>query len=123
MTALAFIYRRCQDMPKGEGDYLQLLLPRADVQSTLNQCHGGAVGGHFGEKKTMDQVRRCFYWHQWKEDVRRFCRQCLQCNRYHWENFASRAHFNQLFPVLPLSVGTSILPDCTQSLNVDTCGY
>jgi len=74
------VYRRCQDTPRGEDDYMQLLLPCADVQDVLSQCHGGVTGGHFAEQKTMDQVRCRFYWNRWKEDVNRFCRQCRQCN-------------------------------------------
>ena len=50
------VYRRHYDTPKGEGDYLQLLLPRADMPETLRLCHEGVVGGHFAERKTLDQV-------------------------------------------------------------------
>jgi len=100
------VYRRCQDTPKGEEDYMQLLLPRTDVQDVLSQCHGGVMGGHFEERKTMDQVRLRFYWNRWKEDVSRFCRQCRQCNWYHRENFGSKVYCNQSFPVLLSNVGT-----------------
>jgi len=95
------IYRRCQDTPKGEGDYLQLLLPREDVPDALNQCHAGIVSGHFGEKKTMEQVRRRFYWDHWKEDVRRFCRQCLQCNRYHLGKLRKQGPLQPVVPGAP----------------------
>jgi len=77
------VYRRYHDTPKGEGDYLQLLLPRADVSETIRLCHGGVVGGHFAEQKTLDQVGRRFYWNHWQQDVARFCRQCPQCCRYY----------------------------------------
>ena len=70
------VYRRHQDTPKGEGDYLQLLLPRADVPEMLRLCHEGVVGGHFAEQKTLDQVGRRFYWNHWQQDVARFCWQC-----------------------------------------------
>jgi len=95
------IYRRCQDTPKGEGDYLQLLLPREGAPDALNQCHAGVVGGHFGEKKTMEQVRRRFYWDHWKEDVRRFCRQCLQCNRYHRGKLWNQGPLQPVVPGAP----------------------
>jgi len=77
------VYRRYQDTPKGEGNHLQLLLPRADVHETLRLCHEGVVGGHFAEQKTLDQVGRRIYWNHWQQDVARFCRQCPQCCRYH----------------------------------------
>ena len=37
---------------------------------------------HFGIQKT-DQVKRRFYWPSWKEDTKRFCRRCAECNEYH----------------------------------------
>jgi len=95
------VYRRCQDTPRGEADYMQLLLPHADVQDVLCQCHGGAVGGHFGEKKTMDQVKRRFYWNRWKEDVSRFCRQCHQCVRYHRGKLRKQGLLRPVVPGAP----------------------
>jgi len=95
------IYRRYSDTPRGEGDYLQLLLPREDVPEVLNQCHAGVVGGHFGEKKTMEQVQRRFYWHQWKEDVRQYCQQCVQCNRYHRGKLWKQGSLQPVVPGAP----------------------
>jgi len=95
------VYRRYQDTPKGEGDYLQLLLPRADIPEALRQCHEGVVGGHFCEQKTADQVRRRFYWQQWKKDVGRFCRQCPQCNRYHRGRLRKRGPLRPVIPGSP----------------------
>jgi len=39
------VYRRSRSHRGGEPDYLQLLVPRSDVEDVLRQCH---VGGHFG---------------------------------------------------------------------------
>jgi len=61
----------------------QLLLPRSEVQRAIELCHAGSVGGHFGIEKTLKQVERRFYWVGWKDDVRRYCRSCEQCSRYH----------------------------------------
>jgi len=95
------VYRRHHDTPKGEGDYLQLLLPRADVAETIRLCHGGVVGGHFAERKTLDQVGRRFYWNQWQHDVARFCRQCPQCSRYHRGNLRKRGPLQPVVPGAP----------------------
>jgi len=77
------VYRRYQNTPRGEGDYLQLLMPRVDVPEIIGQCHGGSTGGHACEKKTADQVQRRFFWDQWRTDVQNFCRRCATCARYH----------------------------------------
>lgn len=98
----SLIYQRYQNAPKEEGDYLQLFLPRTDVRNVLNQCHRGVLGGHFRETKTMDQVQWRFYWHQWKEDVCRFCLQCLEYNRYHRRKLRKQG---LLQPVIPTATG------------------
>ena len=66
------VYRKNDSPKKGEPDSLQLLLPRTDVNEVLRQCHAGVVAGHFGIRKTLDQVKRRFYWPSWKEDTKLF---------------------------------------------------
>jgi len=63
------VYRRKKSPHAGEPDFMQLLLPRSQVKKALQQCHAKTVAGHFGIQKTMDQVRRRFYWSTWKEDT------------------------------------------------------
>ena len=46
----------------GEEDYLQLFVPKSDIEEVLRLCHAGKVAGHFGVTKTQDQVKRRFYW-------------------------------------------------------------
>jgi len=62
---------------------VQLLLPRTDVEDALRQYHAGDTAGHFGIQKTLDQVKRRFYWPSSREDTKRFCRRCAECNEYH----------------------------------------
>jgi len=76
----------------------QLLLPRSEVKRAIELCHAGSVGGHFGIEKTLKQVERRFYWVGWKDDVRRFCRSCEQCSKYHRGKLPKQG---ALQPVLP----------------------
>ena len=76
------IYRRAQGRP-GELTFRQLLVPRQSVQDVIRSCHEGQTGGHFGISRTLDQVRRRFYWTSWKADTIRFCKRCGRCNEYH----------------------------------------
>jgi len=48
----------------------------------LYNTHTGMTGGHFGQSKTLFQVKRRFHWGTWKTDVIRYCRQCPQCCQY-----------------------------------------
>ena len=77
------VYRKFRNRRKGEPDYIQLLVPRSHVENVLRQSHAGKVGGHFGIRKTQDLVQRRYYWPSWKEDTKRFCRSCNECNTYH----------------------------------------
>jgi len=76
----------------------QLLLPRSEVKRAIELCHAGSVGGHFGIEKTLKQVERRFYWVGWKDDVRRYCRSCEHCSRYHRGKLPKHG---ALQPVLP----------------------
>ena len=64
---------RWRDCKPGEQPVLQLHVFRSHVQEVLCSCHGGQTGGHFGIKRTLDQVQRRFYWSSWKTDTVRFC--------------------------------------------------
>ena len=35
----------------------------------IKYVHVGSTGGHFGIKRTLDQVKRRFYWPSWKADT------------------------------------------------------
>ena len=74
---------RWHDGKPGEHSVLQLLVPRSHVQDILCSSHGGHTGSHFGIKRTLDQVKRRFYWPSWKSDIVRFCKRCQLCSEYH----------------------------------------
>ena len=90
---------RWRDGKPGEHPVLQLLVPRSHVQSVLCSSHGGHTGGHFGIKRTLDQVKRRFYWSSWKSDTVRFCKRCDLCNEYH------RGKLGRQAPLQPVLAG------------------
>jgi len=77
------VYRQKKNPRAGEQDFMQLLLPRSQVEKALHQCHTGTVAGHFGIQNTIDQVRRRFYWSTWKADSKQFCQKCPECTGYY----------------------------------------
>ena len=62
---------------------LQLLVPRSHAQDVLCSSHGEHTIGHFGIKRTLDQVKRHFYSSSWKSDTGRFCKRCDLCSECH----------------------------------------
>jgi len=45
------------------------------------QCHDAKVAGHFGRDKTLDLMKRNYYWHNMEEWVRNYVRTCDACQR------------------------------------------
>ena len=92
------VYRQKARLKEAGHVQPQLLLPRSEVKRAIELCHAGSVGGHFGIEKTLKQVERRFYWVGWKDEVRRYCRSCEQCSRYHRDKLPKHG---ALQPVLP----------------------
>ena len=47
--------------------------------SILDELHGGALGGHFGEAKTLALVKANFFWPKLEKDTARFVKKCVVC--------------------------------------------
>lgn len=43
----------------------------------IKEKHCGSLGGHFGVEKTLEQVRRYYYWPKMQSDVRKFVEKCV----------------------------------------------
>jgi len=43
--------------------------------------HDSKIAGHFGRDRTLELVRRNFYWPRMEDDIRKFCNECDNCQR------------------------------------------
>jgi hypothetical protein len=61
----------------------RLYIPADDTLKTriLHECHDAPTGGHLGKDKTMDQVKRRFYWPRMDEEVQQYVIGCDACQR------------------------------------------
>ena len=64
---------------EGTHSHLQLVVPASLRREILQTTHGGAVGGHLGQRKTLSQIRHNFYWPGQTTDVKNWCRTCAVC--------------------------------------------
>ena len=104
------VYRRLP--AKGDRpEYLQLVVPAELQKDVMRRSHTHMCAGHLGFRKTADQVQRRAYWVGWRRDVKRFCRQCDDCNRYH------RGRLPKTAPLQPIVTG-----DVWERLSVDLTG-
>ncbi|XP_039435333.1 uncharacterized protein LOC120417379 [Culex pipiens pallens] len=54
----------------------KLLPPRAERKEIITKVHDQA---HFGFEKTLASLKERHYWPKMREEVRKHCRECLQC--------------------------------------------
>ena len=59
---------------------LQLVVPKLFRTSLVEEIHGGVLGGHFGVQRTLDAVRRHYWWHGIRKDVETVVKGCPKCN-------------------------------------------
>jgi transposase InsO family protein len=77
----AVLYRR-YTRGVGRNEVLQLVTPPCYRDEILRLAHAGFTGGHMGERRTLEQVRRRAYWAGWAADTKRMLRSCPACCSY-----------------------------------------
>ena len=80
--------RKRDDPPQVRGGYLyykgdRLYLPNDLELRTriLQECHDAPTGGHFGKDKTIEQVKRRFYWPGMDKSITQYVTSCDACQR------------------------------------------
>jgi len=59
---------------------VQLVMPEVFRRRLVEEIHGGILGGHFGVERTLDAVRRHYWWHGMRKDIEDIIRGCPECN-------------------------------------------
>ena len=75
------LYRKWTARGKEQlGSVWQLVTPNELRHQILEELHSSSIGGHLGITKTVDRVRRRFYWPGYKREIRTWCRKCDKCS-------------------------------------------
>jgi len=74
---------RAVNAKHGRPATLQLIVPSSKRAEFIQQCHEGMTGGHRAFHATLNQVQRRGFWLGWRQDVQRYCRQCVIWSSYH----------------------------------------
>jgi len=77
----------------------------------MNWAHSGMCGGHLVLRHTLDQVQRRAFWFGWRRDIRRFYKQCSNCNGYF------RGQLPRSEPLQPMLTGAPL-----EMLYIDVTG-
>ena len=60
----------------------QLCIPKGSIrENIINEKHCGSLAWHFGVDKTLEQVRRFYFWPKLQTNVRRYVEECLICQQ------------------------------------------
>ena len=73
------LYLEWQDPRQGSSPVLKLLVPESLKEEVLRLCHDSLFAGHMGVRRTLDRVRRGFYWYGIQRDVKLHVRACPTC--------------------------------------------
>ena len=57
----------------------QVVVPKAYRNEILALAHSVPLGGHLGINKTVDKIRKQFFWPGLRKDVVDYCRTCHTC--------------------------------------------
>ena len=89
--------------------------------SILWECHNTPFSGHPGLNKTYEKVKSSFFWPKMKDDVKRYVRECLQCQQVKIENKRMPGDLQPLD--IPLQKWESISMDFIIRLPITRSGY
>ena len=72
------LYKRWES-PNLKSEIFQIIVPRNLINQVLEEAHDSVACGHFGVNKTLERIRKRFYWATCKNDVENWCRSCKVC--------------------------------------------
>ena len=64
---------------KGDGQHLQLCVPRILRNEVLEFTHDIPSAGHLGSRRSKEVIKKRFYWPNWEPDVEIHCKNCRKC--------------------------------------------
>ena len=68
-----------------------------ELTRKVDELQGGALGGHFGEAKTLAPVKASFFWSKLDRDIIRFVKKCVVCTM-------AKTHGNNVGLYTPLPI-------------------
>ncbi|MBW0531277.1 hypothetical protein O181_070992 [Austropuccinia psidii MF-1] len=57
------------------------LTDRTVINTILHECHDSVAAGHPSEEITLERVKTCSWWPNWKKDVAEYCQTCDTCQK------------------------------------------
>ncbi|MBW0573253.1 hypothetical protein O181_112968 [Austropuccinia psidii MF-1] len=52
------------------------------INNILHELHDSVASGHLSEDRTLERVKTCCLWPNWKKDVAEYSQTCYRCQKY-----------------------------------------
>ena len=104
------LYRYYEDATR-EHAYYRLLIPQRYQQSMIEGSHERGIACHQGYRRTFENLRLCYDWHDMQSQLRVYTRACAVCQRKRTRNVNTR---HQMIGYLAGYVN--------ERVNMDACG-
>ncbi|MBW0559094.1 hypothetical protein O181_098809 [Austropuccinia psidii MF-1] len=69
---------------------------RTLIKILLPKCHDSVAAGPLSEDRTLERVKTCFWWPNWKKNVSEYCQTCDSCKK---ENRATGKKFGMIIQI------------------------
>ncbi|MBW0568549.1 hypothetical protein O181_108264 [Austropuccinia psidii MF-1] len=69
---------------------------RTIMNPILHEFHDSVTAGHLSEDTTLERVKTCSWWPNWKKDVEEYCQTCERCQK---ENRATEKKFGMMIQI------------------------
>ncbi|MBW0549297.1 hypothetical protein O181_089012 [Austropuccinia psidii MF-1] len=69
---------------------------RTLIKILLPKCHDSVAAGHLSEDRTLERVKTCSWWPNWKKNVSEYCQTCKRCKK---ENRARGKKFGMIIQI------------------------
>ncbi|MBW0501712.1 hypothetical protein O181_041427 [Austropuccinia psidii MF-1] len=58
---------------KSKHTCVMTLTDRTFINTILHECHDNVTSGHISEDRTLERVKTCDWWPNWRNNVAEFC--------------------------------------------------
>ena len=89
----------------------QVVVPHSIKPEILRSFHDDSPGGHLSRDKMLSKIRSRYYWLNLDADVKRHCKQCLECQKL------KPCHVLPVAPMQPLQCSRPF-----ELVSMDICG-
>ncbi|MBW0482273.1 hypothetical protein O181_021988 [Austropuccinia psidii MF-1] len=72
------------------------LIDRTLINTILNECHDSVLSGHLSEDRTLERVKNCSWWPNWRKDDEKYCENCDRCQK---SNRATGKRFRMIIQI------------------------